>query len=66
MPVPTPVPPNPLLMALIAAAVIIILASIRSIGPTEVGLVMKRFGFKKLSEDNPIAFNGEAGYQGIC
>ncbi|MGB9608716.1 MAG: hypothetical protein ACPL7E_09280, partial [bacterium] len=36
---------------------------IRIIGPTEVGLVTKRFGFKKLSEDNPIAFNGEAGYQ---
>ncbi|MGC9003545.1 MAG: SPFH domain-containing protein [bacterium] len=40
-----------------------ILPSIRIIGPTEVGLVTKRFGFKKLSEDNPIAFNGEAGYQ---
>jgi hypothetical protein len=33
------------------------------IGATEVGLVIKRFGRKKLSEDNPIAFNGEAGYQ---
>lgn len=37
--------------------------SFRNIGPTEVGLVNKRFGFKKLAEDNPIAFNGEAGYQ---
>lgn len=43
--------------------VLLILPSIRVIGPTEVGLVMKRFGFKKLSEDNPIAFEGEAGYQ---
>jgi len=42
---------------------ILILPSFRSIGPTEVGLVTKRFGFKKLSEDNPIAFNGEAGFQ---
>jgi regulator of protease activity HflC (stomatin/prohibitin superfamily) len=42
---------------------IFILPSLRIIGPTEVGLVTKRFGFKKLSKDNPIAFNGEAGYQ---
>ena len=35
----------------------------RHIGPTQVGLVVKRFSFKKLSEDNPIAFKGEAGYQ---
>src|SRR5574341_1246643 len=42
---------------------ILILPSIRSIGPTEVGLVTKRFGIKKLSEDNPVAFNGEAGFQ---
>jgi len=42
---------------------ILVLPSIRVIGPTEVGLVIKRFGFKKLSEDNPIAFSGEAGYE---
>jgi len=42
---------------------IFILPSLRIIGPTEVGLVTKRFGLKRLSEDNPIAFNGEAGYQ---
>lgn len=46
-----------------AILAILILPSIRVIGPTEVGLVMKRFGFKKLSEDNPIAFHGEAGFQ---
>jgi regulator of protease activity HflC (stomatin/prohibitin superfamily) len=39
------------------------LLSINIIGPTEVGLVQKRFSFKKLPEDNPIAFHGEAGYQ---
>ncbi len=39
------------------------LLSINVIGPTEVGLVQKRFSFKKLPEDNPIAFHGEAGYQ---
>jgi hypothetical protein len=32
------------------------------IGPTEVGLVLKRLG-KKLPGNNPIAFQGEAGYQ---
>jgi uncharacterized membrane protein YqiK len=37
--------------------------SVNSIGPTEVGLVVKRFSFRKLPEDNPIAFHGEAGYQ---
>ena len=36
--------------------------SVRVIGPTEVGLVMKRLG-NKLPSDNPIAFHGEAGYQ---
>jgi hypothetical protein len=47
----------------IIAALILIIPSIRIIGPTEVGLVIKRFSFKKLREDNPIAFKGEAGYQ---
>ena len=42
---------------------ILALPSIRLIGPSEVGLVIKRFGVRKLTEDNPIAFRGEAGYQ---
>jgi regulator of protease activity HflC (stomatin/prohibitin superfamily) len=37
--------------------------SIHRIGPTQVGLVTKRFGVRRLSDDNPIAFAGEAGYQ---
>ena len=40
-----------------------VLKSIKTIGPTEVGLVTKRFGLGKLADDNPIAFHGEAGYQ---
>src|SRR5262245_4814140 len=40
-----------------------LLHSVRRIGPTEVGLVMKRLSWSKLANDNPIAFNGEAGYQ---
>ena len=51
------------LVVLIAYFVLIFLPSLRIIGPTEVGLVIKRFSFKKLTEDNPIAFKGEAGYQ---
>lgn len=42
---------------------VLILPSIRKIGPTQLGLVTKRLGFKKLSEDDPVAFHGEAGYQ---
>lgn len=42
---------------------IIILPSIRIIGPTEVGLIIKRFSSKSLPKDNPIAFLGEAGFQ---
>jgi len=53
-------------LVIVVAIVIIIyvvLKSLKSIGPTEIGLVNKRVSFSKLSEDNPIAFNGEAGYQ---
>lgn len=49
------------------AVLLIILAyvalSIRRIGPSEVGLVLKRVSHRKLTADNAIAFKGEAGYQ---
>ncbi|MBL8212961.1 MAG: hypothetical protein JNK87_19755 [Bryobacterales bacterium] len=48
--------------AIILAAVIVLPSLVR-IAPTEVGLVTKRFSQKKLADDNPIAFDGEAGYQ---
>ena len=59
--------PNLSLFQAITALVVLVMAfvvwrSIRIIGPTEIGLVMKRFG-AKLPSDNPIAFHGEAGYQ---
>jgi len=41
---------------------VIIFKSIYSIGPTQIGLVRKRFG-AKLPGNNPVAFIGEAGYQ---
>src|ERR1051325_2876418 len=47
----------------LALFLIIVLPSFVNVGPTEVGLVLKRFSSKKLKDDNPIAFNGEAGYQ---
>ena len=51
-------------VGIVAVLVILcLLKSIKTIGPTEVGLVTKRFGLGKLGDDNPIAFKGEAGYQ---
>jgi regulator of protease activity HflC (stomatin/prohibitin superfamily) len=54
-----------ILITLIAAAAILWVAwrSFWTIGPTEVGLVRKRFGWKELSDADPVAFHGEAGYQ---
>jgi len=43
-------------------AVVLGFLSVYSIGPTQVGLVRRRFG-PKLPGDNPVAFTGEAGYQ---
>jgi len=47
----------------IVVAVVFVVQSLHRIGPTEVGLVTKRFGLKKLTKDSPVAFDGEAGYQ---
>ncbi len=52
-----------IVIGIVVLIALIVLPSLRRIGPTQVGLVTKRFSFKKLSEDNPIAFKGEAGYQ---
>jgi len=48
--------------AAVAFFIFLIANSIISIGPTQVGLVRKRFG-ARLAGDNPVAFHGEAGYQ---
>jgi len=45
------------------ALLVVAFKSIRTIGPTEVGLVRKRFSSKKLSSGSAVAFTGEAGYQ---
>ncbi|MFA6956612.1 MAG: SPFH domain-containing protein [Thermoanaerobaculia bacterium] len=52
-----------LLAAIVAGGVMLSLASLHRIGPNEVGLVTKRLSFRKLHDDNPIAFGGEAGYE---
>ncbi|HEV2761245.1 MAG TPA: SPFH domain-containing protein [Acidimicrobiales bacterium] len=48
---------------LVALALVVLLKSVHRIGPAQVGLVTKKLGLKNLSDDNPIAFLGEAGYQ---
>jgi len=58
----------PMLASLIATAVVVLLVvlflfkSLNYIGPTELGLVTKRFG-KKISDGSVVAMNGEAGFQ---
>src|ERR1700692_1040033 len=51
-----------LLAAAAGGVLLILLSSFYSVGPTEVGLVRKRFG-AKLPGDSPMAMKGEAGYQ---
>ena len=50
-----------IVLVVIGAALVVLvgLQSFHVIGPVEVGLVQKRFSFKKLPADNPIAFHGE-------
>src|ERR1700741_1839349 len=54
---------HPWLFLATAFFAIVVIASLYRIGPTQVGLVTKRFGFKRLKKDSPVAFEGEAGYQ---
>jgi len=54
---------NPYIDLAICAVIAFVVLSLHRIGPTEVGLVTKRFGLKKLTKDSPVAFDGEAGYQ---
>jgi hypothetical protein len=58
-----PIDSSTIAAAIAVLLAVLILPSLRVIGPTQVGLITKRLGFTKLTEDNPIAFNGEAGYQ---
>ena len=51
-------------LLVIVIAVLVVLASLNTIGPSQIGLVNKRFSRKSLAEGNPVALRGEAGYQG--
>ncbi|MBV8294276.1 MAG: hypothetical protein JOY55_21165, partial [Mycobacterium sp.] len=52
-------------IAIVVGVIVLVLVvkSLHVIGAAQVGLVSKRFALRKLGEDNPIAFRGEAGYQ---
>lgn len=50
-------------VTVILAALLVLFCSMHSIGQTEVGLVTKKWSKSKLPDDNPVALNGEAGYQ---
>src|SRR3954454_2030744 len=52
------------LIAIVLFVLVFIYKSVNLIGPAQIGLVNKRLAFRKLPDDNPIAFHGEAGYQG--
>jgi hypothetical protein len=54
---------HPWLVVVVVLVAVFVVQSLHRIGPTEVGLVTKRFGLKKLTKDSPVAFDGEAGYQ---
>ena len=54
---------NWIAIAAMAVVAVVIFMSFWNIGPTEVGLVRKRFSFKRLRSGSPVALNGEAGYQ---
>ncbi|MEO6469161.1 MAG: hypothetical protein ABIP21_08675, partial [Acidimicrobiia bacterium] len=51
------------ILVIVFAFAVVAFKSVHLIGPAQVGLVNKRFSFRKLPSDNPIAFRGEAGYQ---
>jgi uncharacterized membrane protein YqiK len=50
-------------IAVAALAAYTVWRSLWTIGPTEVGLVRKRFSLKRLRKGDPVGFAGEAGYQ---
>ena len=50
------------LIALLGVVAAVVVKSFKNIGPTEVGLPIKRLG-KRLADGSVIGFHGEAGYQ---
>ncbi|MCX6521394.1 MAG: SPFH domain-containing protein [Actinobacteria bacterium] len=58
-----------MLITLVVSLFVVVLAafvvarSLRVVGPSEIGLVNKRFARRSLADGNPVALHGEAGYQ---
>lgn len=50
-------------VVLMLLGILVLMMSLHKIGETQVGLVSKHFARKRLKGSNPIAFEGEAGYQ---
>jgi len=46
-----------------AVLIVVMMNSMWVIGPTQVGLVRKRFSWRRLEGGSPVALNGAAGYQ---
>jgi regulator of protease activity HflC (stomatin/prohibitin superfamily) len=51
------------LISLVLLALLVLLRSLHSIGPSEIGLVTKRIARRSLDEGNPVALDREAGFQ---
>ncbi|QQR73252.1 MAG: hypothetical protein IPJ17_17470 [Holophagales bacterium] len=51
------------LPAVLVILALVLLVSTHRIGPTEIGLVIKKWSLSRLGNENVIAFDGEAGYQ---
>jgi len=51
------------LILVLVVLIIVMINSMWVIGPTQVGLVRKRFSRKRLEGGSPVALNGAAGYQ---
>lgn len=51
------------LIVIVLVSSLVVLRSLHSIGPAELGLVNKRLSRRSLDEGNPVAMRGEAGYQ---
>jgi regulator of protease activity HflC (stomatin/prohibitin superfamily) len=50
-------------LLMVVGGIAMALLSLHRIGPAEVGLVTLRYSARRLSDDSPLAFQGEAGYQ---
>jgi len=51
------------LIVIVLSALLVMLRSLHSIGPSQIGLVNKRLARRSLADGNPVAMRGEAGYQ---